>query len=250
MLRSETKSASVPEGTGSKFGSLVFRGFQPQSFSDFRGKIAAVLFTGGCNFRCRFCYNAPLVLEPEKLESISAAEALELLEPRAGFLDAVVVSGGEPTLYEELPEFLRALRAFSFLIGVDTNGTNPDLLSVLVRERLADRIAMDYKAPREKYEEVTGRGDVGKAVAESLSILARATEVDHEIRLTLHPELHSREDVERMAHELAEAGVRDIALQSFRPWNVLDPSLNDLPGWSGEELREFARFFPGRVVVR
>jgi len=250
MLRSETKSASVPEGTGSGFGSLVFRGFQPQSFSDFRGKIAAVLFTGGCNFRCRFCYNAPLVLEPENLDSMSASEALRMLEPRAGFIDAVVISGGEPTLYEELPEFLRALRASPFLIGVDTNGTNPALLSILVEEKLADRIAMDYKAPLAKYEKVTGRGDVGEAVAASLSVLARSADLAHEIRLTLHPELHSREDVLLMAHELTEPGVKDVALQSFKPWNVLDPSLNDRPGWSEDDLREFARYFPGRVVVR
>jgi pyruvate formate lyase activating enzyme len=229
---------------------LVFRGFQPQSFSDYQGKIAAVLFTGGCNFRCRFCYNTPLVLHPERQLPLPADRAIELLEPRTSFLDAVVVTGGEPTLEPGLLPFLRRLRGLGFLTGVDTNGTRPAVVSAILGEGLADRLAMDLKAPIEKYGEVTGRADLALAVRESLRLVGGDVGTAHEIRLTLHPALHSEEDVRAMARELDEAGVRRVALQVFRPWNVLDTSLQDVPGYGEDELAGFAVHFSGEVTVR
>jgi pyruvate formate lyase activating enzyme len=228
----------------------VLRGFQPQSFSDYQGKIAAVLFAGGCNLRCRFCYNAPLVLRPDSQPALTADQALELLRPRTEFLDAVVVTGGEPTLLEGLVAFLGRLRSLGLLLGLDSNGTRPAVLRAAIADGLVDRLAVDYKAPRRKYGEVTGRDDVGDAVAESLSVLGETRSVRHEVRLTLHPALHTAGDVAAMAHELAQAGIRNIALQTFQPWNVLDKMLLEVPGYSTEELRTLARQFTGQVTVR
>ena len=230
-------------------GDLVFRGFLPQSFSDYTGKIAAVLFTGGCNLRCRYCYNRSLVLEPEKQPAISPDDALSLLKPRTGFLDAVVVTGGEPTLQRELPAFLRRLRPLGFLAGVDTNGSNPRMLRTIIDEQLVDRLAMDYKAPLDGYEAVTGNGTVAAAVAASLRLLV-GTPIPHEVRVTIHPALHDRAAVVTMGRELTDAGILSVALQNFKPWDVLDESLATRPPYREEELQEFARFFPGRVVVR
>lgn len=228
---------------------LVLRGFLPQSFSDYRGKIAAVLFTGGCNFRCRFCYNRDLVLRPEAQVPLSAAEALERLRPRAGFLDAVVVSGGEPTLEPELPLLLEELKSLGFLVGLDTNGSHPDVLRTIIERRLADRLAMDYKAPLDRYESVTTVPGMAERVYESLGLVAHAG-MDYEIRLTLHPLLHSHEDIAVMAAELAECGVRSVALQTFKPWNVLDPRLCEASPYGASELRAFSGLFMGSALVR
>ena len=225
----------------------VFRGFLPQSFSDYTGHIAAVLFTGGCNFRCRFCYNAPLVLEHDKLPALPAHQALEELRRRAGFIDTVVVSGGEPTLHSWLPDFLRELRGLPLRVGLDTNGSNPQALAVVIEENLADRIAMDLKAPFHKYEAVTGAKGVEQLVARSLRLVVKT---EHEIRITLHPSLHSEEDVRAMGSLLAQVGARKVALQSFKPWKVLDPTLERGPSYSRSELERFARWFPGTVIIR
>ncbi len=228
---------------------LVFRGFLPQSFSDYRGAIAAVLFTGGCNFRCRFCYNRDLVLRPETQPPLGAEEVLERLRPREGFLDAVVISGGEPTLEPDLLPFLAELKTLGFLAGLDTNGSRPDVLRAIIERRLADRLAMDYKAPLDKYEAVTAAPGMETRVAESLGLVAHAG-MDYEIRLTPHPALHTHEDIAVMAAELADCGVRSVALQTFKPWNVLDPRLAEVPAYGAAELRAFAGLFTGSVAVR
>ena len=239
----------VPKTTPRTKLGLVFRGFLPPSFSDYRGRIAAVLFTGGCNFRCRFCYNRDLVLRPETQPPLGADEVLERLAPRRGFLDAVVISGGEPTLEPGLLPFLAELKALGFLVGLDTNGSRPEVLRTVIERRLADRLAMDYKAPLDKYEAVTGAAGMEERVAESVGLVAHAG-MDYEIRVTLHPALHSHEDIAVMAAELAECGVRSVALQTFKPWNVLDPRLNAAPGYGAAELRAFAALFPGSAAVR
>jgi pyruvate formate lyase activating enzyme len=229
---------------------FVFRGFQPQSFSDYRGKIAAVLFTGGCNLRCRFCYNTPLVLNPEDQPPIVPEEAIEILKPRLGFIQAVVISGGEPTVHDGLLDFLRRLRPLGLLVGLDSNGTNPGMLCRILGEGLVDRLAIDYKAPRAAYETVTGWADTAGAVQETLGVVARAMGIESEVRVTLHPVLHTKDDITTMAQELARAGVGRVAIQSFKPWNVLDRRLLDVPSYSSEELAAFARAFQGEVVVR
>ena len=229
---------------------LRFHGFLPQSFSDYRRKIAAVLFIGGCNFRCRFCYNRGLVLRPGELPTVGAGEILAKLKEREGFIDAVVITGGEPTLSAGLIPFLRTLRSqTNLLIGLDTNGTRPDVLAQVITGNLADRLALDLKAPWEKYPAVTGRNDLTEQVKESFRLLSEA-EIDYEIRLTLHRALHSEQDIYAMARILSDLGLSRIALQTFRPWHVIDPELEKQPAYSPAELQNFARFFPGQVEIR
>ncbi len=227
-----------------------FRGFLPQSFSDYRGKIAAVFFTGGCNFRCRFCYNRQLVEGFTSLPSIGTDEALRFLVPRKGFLDAVVITGGEPTLHDWLPDFIRKVRTEGFLVGLDTNGTNPRMVESLLSNGDLDRIAADYKAPRGRYSSVTRAAPaVGDLVFETMVLLARLAE-EYEVRLTLHPDLQSEDDIRIMAGELRTAGIRKIALQQFKPWDTLDQSLDGGNLYSEEDLKRFRSLFEGDVVVR
>jgi len=131
--------------------------FQSLSLLDYPGGVSAVVWTVGCNLRCPFCYNAELVLpELARLPRLSEEEVLGRLRERGGFLDGLVVTGGEPTLHLDLPDFLREVKALGFRVKLDTNGTRPDVLARLLREGLLDYVALDVKAPFARYPEFTG----------------------------------------------------------------------------------------------
>lgn len=131
-------------------------GLQKFSLLDYPGKISAVVFTQGCNFRCPYCHNPELVDPARYQECLPEEEIFSFLETRRGKLEAVTVTGGEPTLQKSLAPFLRRIKDMGFLVKLDTNGSRPDVLEELLRQKLIDYIAMDIKAPLEKYEAVTG----------------------------------------------------------------------------------------------
>jgi pyruvate formate lyase activating enzyme len=196
---------------------MMFRGWQKTSLIEYPGKISTVLFTGGCNFRCPFCYNGELVLHQEKLPAVTEEEVFSLLAKRKGLYQAVIVTGGEPTLDEGLPAFLKKVKALGLLSGLETNGTNPAMLRTLLKEKLLDFIAMDVKAPltREKYAAATGTdGKLVEKVLESVQVLKKSG-IDYELRTTILPSLHTREDVILMAQQLK--GAKKYVLQQFRP---------------------------------
>ena len=139
---------------------------------DYPGKIASLLFTGGCNLRCPFCQNPELVATPQALPDIPPEQVLRFLEQRRGLLDGVVISGGEPTLQPDLPELLRQIKALGFAVKLDTNGYLPDVLAALIADRLVDYVAMDIKAPLdERYTAVTGRECDLAALRASMALL-------------------------------------------------------------------------------
>ncbi len=196
------------------FGKIVH--VQPLSLMDYPGKLAAIVFFAGCNLRCPFCYNSELVL-PELMEALrplSPEKVLDQLAERVGFLDGVVLTGGEPTLSPELPEFIRALKNLGFLVKLDTNGTNPRVLEELLRAKSLDYVALDIKAPFPRYPEFTGLLEAGKAVEavrESLAIILRMAP-DYEVRTTVAPGL-SPDDLLAIAREIR--GVKRYVLQPF-----------------------------------
>ena len=146
-------------------------GFQKVSLIDYPGRISAVVFTQGCNFRCPFCHNPELV-EPERFEGLSPeAEILTFLEKRKGRLDAVVITGGEPTLQTELIPFIIHLKAMGYRIKLDTNGALPDVLEEMLGRGLLDYVAMDIKAPLERYSEVTKTKTDGQRILKSISLI-------------------------------------------------------------------------------
>ncbi|MBC7219961.1 anaerobic ribonucleoside-triphosphate reductase activating protein [Candidatus Bipolaricaulota bacterium] len=196
------------------------------SLLDYPGKVAAVVWTVGCNLRCPFCYNAELVLPEvgEDLPRVPREEVLAVLRERVGFIDGVVVTGGEPTLNVDLPVFLRELKALGFLIKLDTNGTRPDVLRCLLDEGLVDYVALDVKAPFARYPEFTGLlfPDHGRSPPEGMSdLVARIQESiavirgrvpDYEFRTTVAPGL-ARQDLIAIAGEIR--GARRYVLQPF-----------------------------------
>jgi len=181
-------------------------GLQKNTLIDYPGKIACSVFLIGCNFRCPFCYSPELVL-PEKIKhqpTIPVADFFSFLKKRRKFLEAVVILGGEPTIYPDLDKFLRRIKKLGYLIKLDSNGNNPQMVKSLILKKLVDYVALDIKAPKEKYESVIGRGEerlVKKMVykiEETLKILKEAG-VDFECRTTVVPGLLSREDILKIA---------------------------------------------------
>lgn len=212
-------------------------GLQSASLIDYPGEVAAVVFTIGCNFRCPYCHNPELVIEAPERE-ISVEEAMEFLRSRAHVLPAVVVTGGEPTLHDDLPDFLRAVKALGYRIKLDSNGTNPAMLRQLCEEGVLDYIAMDIKAPLARYAAVVGAAVEEAAIQESIDLL-RAGAVPYEFRTTIVRSQLSPDDIRTIGRELE--GARAYYLQQFNPGKTLHPSFRSKLSYSREELEGLAR---------
>jgi len=220
---------------------LIFKGWQKTSLIEYPGKIATVLFTGGCNFRCPFCYNVDLVLRPQATPDLAAEVVLEFLRDNRQLYQALVVTGGEPTLHEKLPMFLGKVKEMDLSIGIETNGTNPQMLGSLLREALVDYVAMDVKAPLSwsSYRRAAGlaehSSDLLERVRESLAVLDSAT-IDVELRCTVLPPIHSREDLLELARQLQ--GRRRFVLQQFVPDKTLDGDYMKVAPFSRDTLEQ------------
>lgn len=170
---------------------MKIAGFVKTSFVDYPGKIASVVFTQGCNLSCSYCHNISLIDEKDASSGIQPEGVFEFLAKRKGMIDAVVVSGGEPTLQKNLAVFIAELKNRGLLIKLDTNGTNSDILRALINDKLLDFIAMDLKAPLSKYEHVTGTNWLElPSILESVEII-KSCGLAHEFRTTLCPELEA-----------------------------------------------------------
>jgi pyruvate formate lyase activating enzyme len=191
---------------------MQINGFQKLTLLDFPGKVACIVFTPGCNFRCPFCHNASLVTRIDG-ERIEEEEILSYLKKRQGLLDGVVVTGGEPTLQGDLADFLGKVKALGYAVKLDTNGTSPEKLKTLVEKGLVDYVAMDIKNTAAKYPVTAGCGSavLGK-VEESIDFLLADT-VDYEFRTTVTAELHIPQDIGDIAKRIK--GAKRYFLQNF-----------------------------------
>ena len=193
---------------------MEIHGLQKLTLLDYPGHTACTVFTARCNWRCPFCHNASLVLRGSEQPVIPEEEFFAFLSRRRGLLDGVAVTGGEPTLNRDLPDFLRRVKDAGFKVKLDTNGTSPAMLRAILAEGLADYVAMDIKAGRANYPAVTGTLRPGMdAVAESVELL-RTSGVEHEFRTTVVRELHSDEDFRDIGEWLA--GEERYFLQAFK----------------------------------
>jgi len=190
-----------------------------------------MVFTIGCNFRCPYCHNPELVDETVT-ETYSAEEILAFLKKRVGMLDGIVITGGEPTMHEELLSFLEKVKRLDFKVKLDTNGTNPDFLERAYDRKLLDYVAMDVKAPRSRYHEIVGRPVDTEAIQRSMQLLREST-VPYEFRTTLIKALLSPEDVQSIAQELDETDT--YYLQKFIPTKILNPQFKRKVSYSEEE---------------
>jgi len=218
---------------------MLIGGLQKITLIDFPGKIAATVFLSGCSFRCPWCYNPELVL-PEKIKDhpkIPEKDFFDFLKDRKNLLEGVCITGGEPTINEDLPDFIKKIKKLDYLVKLDTNGSNPKMLKELIADKLIDYVAMDIKAPREKYNETIGMFEqcqpidpnsslncwsqkILDNVEESVNILKEGN-VDFEFRTTIIPTFHKKEDIVKIVRWISPA--KKYFLQNFRPEKTVNP---------------------------
>ena len=213
---------------------MFFAGFQKLTLLDYPGKVACILFTNGCNFRCPFCHNASLVRAQDGAD-ISDSEVLEFLKKRQGILEGVCISGGEPLIHNELKDFIREVKKLGYPVKLDTNGSFPQKLRELIGEGLVDYVAMDVKNSFEKYNETTGINADIDSVKESIEILINGN-IDYEFRTTLVSGFHTPKDMQSIGEMIK--GTKKYYLQNFADsGDILCPGLAPL----GEEEMELMK---------
>ena len=212
-------------------------GIQKLTLLDYPGKVACTLFTAGCNFRCPFCHNAGLVL-PDRLEeaSITEDEVMSFLKKRAGILDGVAITGGEPLLHTDMPEFLEKIKNLGYKIKLDTNGSNPKLLKEIVNAGLVDRVAMDIKNAPTEYDKTAGCSVDMEKIEESKDFLLTGT-CDYEFRTTVVKGIHTKESIVAAAKWIS--GAKEYYLQQFKDsGNLINPE--ELTAFDENEMHVLA----------
>ena len=190
-----------------------FVGMEKLSLVDYEGKVACTLFTNGCNFKCPFCHNSTLVINHNNNNYIEDEEILSYLQKRTKQLDAVVITGGEPTLMSNLIDQIKKIKQLGFLIKLDTNGSNPDTIRYLVENKLIDYIAMDIKNSFEKYSLTTGINNINlDNIKDSINYIMNCN-IDYEFRTTLVKELHNENDIIEISNIIK--GAKKHFLQCF-----------------------------------
>jgi len=219
---------------------IEIKGFLETSFLDWPGRLCSVLFLPHCNFRCPYCHNHPLVFYPERYATIPLEDILDRLHSLKNWIDGVCLTGGEPTLHADLPFLIREIKRYRFLVKLDTNGSNPQMLENLIETGEIDFISMDVKGPLDpfRYSRSTGLPINLKPVLESIEIL-KGGKVEHEFRMTVVPGLHREEDIQTLGNQLRVG--RRFILQNFNPENPLDPSLKNIVPYDLKVLKKIER---------
>ena len=224
-------------------------GLQKLAMVDYPGKLAATVFTGGCNLRCPFCHNALLVTRLAESPSLSEEEVLSFLASRKNLLDGMVLSGGEPLMQPGCPDFLQRVRELGLSIKVDTNGCYPDILGDILSRGLVDYVAMDLKNSREKYAETVGiPGFDLSPIEESIQILKNSG-VDYEFRTTAVQGFHTSDDI-RAIGQWVQGAPRYFLQQVVDSGNLISPGLNPLSEKELQNLAQIARPWFGQVSIR
>lgn len=228
---------------------MRIHGFNKTTLLDYPEHVAATVFTGGCNFRCPFCHNASLVLQPGECPVIPEEEVLGHLRKRRGILEGVCITGGEPTLQKDLKEFICKVKDMGFLVKLDTNGYRPEVLRQLLSEGLLDYVAMDVKAALPNYTKVTGCPQLDLSrIEESIAIL-KNSRISYEFRTTVVKGLHTVEEFEEIGRMLK--GCRAYYLQAYRDnENVISQGYAAYPAQIMRDMKEMARKYIDKVELR
>lgn len=224
---------------------MIVCGFEKFSMVDFDGRIACTVFTGGCNFRCPFCHNGALVVGNVKAQEIEVQEVFDYLKKRKGLVDAVCVTGGEPTMQKELPQFLRDVRSLGYATKLDTNGTNPQMLADVIEKGLVDYVAMDIKNCKAKYPQTIGINSIKMDdICKSVDILLNSA-IDYEFRTTVIDEFHTVEGMKEIAEWIC--GAKRYYLQKYKDnEGCISHGYSEV---SRRKVDEFVKLFEGKVGV-
>lgn len=225
-------------------------GLQKVSLIDYPGKICAVLFTRGCNFGCPYCHNPELVDPARYIDCIPETEIFSFLKKRMGKLNAVTITGGEPELQPDLIEFIERIRKLNYLVKIDTNGSNPCVLRELIEGKLVEYIAMDVKAPLERYREIT-RSNIDPDVIRRSIVIIMSSGIEYEFRTTVVQSLLDKGDLQKIGILIKDAPL--YILQRFVPSKVLDERFLEETTYSDYELdvmKEQLKSYVGHVIIR
>ncbi len=228
---------------------MVFYGFQKLTLLDFPGKMACLLFTGGCPFRCPFCHNAGLVTDMVDAVTYDESEILSFLQKRKGLLEGVCITGGEPLMHAGLADFIRKVRSLGYAVKLDTNGAYPDRLAALIEEGLLDYVAMDIKNTPEKYAVTIGLSSCDLAAVEKSIALLKEGTVEYEFRTTVVQEFHTVEDIDEIARLIA--GVPRYFLQNFvDSGHLIGGDLHAVSSETLQEMQQKAKAFVPNTALR
>lgn len=225
-------------------------GLQRISLIDYPGMICAIVFLEGCNFRCPYCHNPELVDPCLFRTSVKESDVMEFLETRKGKLDAVSITGGEPTIQANLPAFIRKIRKMGFAVKLDTNGSHPHVIKDLLSENLLDYIAMDVKAPLVKYKEIVNAQVNIDFIRESIKVILKA-KIPCEFRTTIVQSQLDEDDIRQIAGLIS--GAKVYILQKFVPTKTLDSKFLKETSWSDERLQDIKMILEKKipsVVIR
>lgn len=218
---------------------VPIKGFIENSLIEWEGRIASIIFLPTCNLRCHYCHAPHLVQTPDELESIPVDTVVGKIRQNLGWVDGVVITGGEPTSHKHLTALVKVLKETGIMVRLDTNGTNPHVLMDLIDGDLLDGVAMDIKAPlqREKYEQISGVSCDIEDIKKSIHIIMESG-IEYEFRTTVCPSQLNGDDIEDIAKAIKGAG--RYILQSFKPNHCLDIRMLKITPYPAETLREFA----------
>ena len=216
---------------------MIIGGIQKFSLIDYPGKTCAIIFTRGCNFRCRYCHNPELVIPEKYAPEIPLSQIYDFLENRRGKLDAVSITGGEPTQHSDLIELMKKIKNMGFLVKLDSNGSRPEMLKKIISKKLVDYLAMDIKAPLEDYHKIMGWRVPVEKLKRSIDLIINS-DIDYEFRTTIVKSLTSKNDLREIAKIIK--GAKKYFLQKFIPTKLNDPSLMEETSYSEEELKKLA----------
>lgn len=228
---------------------MQIHGLNKTTLLDYPEHVAATIFLGKCNFRCPFCQNGDLVLQPESQPILEKEEILSFLRKRKGILTGVCITGGEPTLEEELENFIREIKEIGYLVKLDTNGYRPEVIRRLLQEKLVDYIAMDIKNSPQRYAETAGivQLDV-EQIRESIGLIMDSG-IAYEFRTTVVKELHGEEELSAIGKEIA--GARAYFLQGYQESDrVIAPGFHAYAKEEMEQLVECVRPYVANVQLR
>ncbi len=215
---------------------MPIKGFQGTSLLDYPARIASLVFYSGCNMRCSYCHNAALVDTPDVYPDICADDLFDMVAARRGFIDAVVISGGEPTLDKTMPQLVERLKTLDLLIKLDTNGLHPQAIEALLHENLLDFVSLDLKTTPERYPELGAPANAAAALRASVSILA-AADIEVEFRTTCMPGYVEVEDIHALGKLIEHAG--PWVLQQFVPAYAQNEDARAVPPHSRVVMQEF-----------
>jgi len=204
------------------------------SLTDWDGKVSAVIFIGGCNMRCPFCHNWDLAANPDSVEDLDTEEILGKIKKSSGWIDGVVITGGEPTCYSGLVDIARSIKSMGLEVKLDTNGSNPDVVKRMIDDGLVDFVAMDVKNSWNKYSITAGTDVDTDKILESIVLLKGMG--SYELRTTVVPGLVTPEDLKAICTYIK--GAKSYVLQRFHPENIVDPNYSELPPQEDEEMDE------------